>query len=155
MIKLAWNQIKASFFVRCARFGTRARWRRWSWWRRWWTLRSPSPSIPTTRRVSTRASAPKTRTSAQLKGDALLLRSCKYYLYLLYQIRNISVAEPDPQDPHVFGPPGSGSGSISQRYGSKNTPKTRTSAQLKGDALPLYYLYRVPIISDPKHPYLP
>jgi hypothetical protein len=25
---------------------------------------------------------------------------------------------PDPSDPHVFGPPGSGSGSISQRYGS-------------------------------------
>ncbi len=30
-----------------------------------------------------------------------------------------SVADPDPNsDPHVFGPPGSGSGSISQRYGS-------------------------------------
>ncbi len=29
-----------------------------------------------------------------------------------------SVGDPDPQDPHVFGPPGSGSGSISQRYGS-------------------------------------
>jgi hypothetical protein len=27
-----------------------------------------------------------------------------------------SVGDPDPQDPHVFGPPGSGS--ISQRYGS-------------------------------------
>jgi hypothetical protein len=25
---------------------------------------------------------------------------------------------PDPPDPHVFGPPGSGSGSISQRYES-------------------------------------
>jgi hypothetical protein len=29
-----------------------------------------------------------------------------------------SVADPDPQDPYVFGPPGSASGSISQRYGS-------------------------------------
>jgi hypothetical protein len=31
-----------------------------------------------------------------------------------------SVADPnpDPPDPHVFGPPGSGSGSISQSYGS-------------------------------------
>ncbi len=33
-----------------------------------------------------------------------------------------SVTDPDPNpdlpDPHVFGPPGSGSGSISQRYGS-------------------------------------
>ncbi len=31
----------------------------------------------------------------------------------------ISVADPNPNpDPHVFGPPGSGCGSISQRYGS-------------------------------------
>ncbi len=29
-----------------------------------------------------------------------------------------SVADPDQSDPYVFGPPGSGSGSISQRYGS-------------------------------------
>ncbi len=33
-----------------------------------------------------------------------------------------SVADPEPNsdlpDPHVFGPPGSGSGSISQKYGS-------------------------------------
>jgi hypothetical protein len=29
-----------------------------------------------------------------------------------------SVADPDPPEPHVFGPPGSGSGSTSQRYGS-------------------------------------
>ncbi len=27
---------------------------------------------------------------------------------------------PDPSDPSVFGPPGSGSGSISQRYGSRS-----------------------------------
>ncbi len=33
---------------------------------------------------------------------------------------NISVADPDldPSNPYVVGPPGSGSGSISQRYGS-------------------------------------
>jgi hypothetical protein len=30
-----------------------------------------------------------------------------------------SVADPNP-DPHVFGPPGSESGSISQRYGSES-----------------------------------
>jgi hypothetical protein len=30
----------------------------------------------------------------------------------------ISFADPDPSDPDVFGPPGSGSGSSSQRYGS-------------------------------------
>jgi hypothetical protein len=29
-----------------------------------------------------------------------------------------SVADQDPQDPYVLGPPGSGSGSISTRYGS-------------------------------------
>ncbi len=29
-----------------------------------------------------------------------------------------SVADPDPYDPYVFGPPGSASGSISQKYGS-------------------------------------
>jgi hypothetical protein len=35
--------------------------------------------------------------------------------YMLFKILEISVADPDP-DPHVFGPPGSGS--TSQRYGS-------------------------------------
>jgi hypothetical protein len=29
---------------------------------------------------------------------------------------NFSVGDPDP-DPHVFGPPGSGSGSMSRKYG--------------------------------------
>jgi hypothetical protein len=29
----------------------------------------------------------------------------------------IRVGDPDPLDPHVFGPPGSGTGSISQRCG--------------------------------------
>ncbi len=33
------------------------------------------------------------------------------------RIQKSSVADPDPLDPYVFGP--SGSGSISQRYGSK------------------------------------
>ncbi len=37
---------------------------------------------------------------------------------------NCSVADPDPDpdptDPRVFGPPGSGSGSISHRYGSRS-----------------------------------
>jgi hypothetical protein len=32
--------------------------------------------------------------------------------------QKISVADPDPPDPRVFGPPWSGSGSTSQRYGS-------------------------------------
>ncbi len=33
-----------------------------------------------------------------------------------------SVGDPDPQDPHVCGPPRSGSGSISRRYGSWSFP---------------------------------
>jgi hypothetical protein len=33
------------------------------------------------------------------------------------QYPKASVGDPDPQDPHVFGPPGSGAGSITQRYG--------------------------------------
>jgi hypothetical protein len=32
----------------------------------------------------------------------------------------LSLLNPDPPDPRVFGPPGSGSGSISQRYGSRS-----------------------------------
>ncbi len=35
---------------------------------------------------------------------------------ILLQLLTYSVGDPDPQDPHVFGPPGSGS--ISRRYGS-------------------------------------
>ncbi len=31
-----------------------------------------------------------------------------------------SLADPDPPDPYVFGPPGSGFGSISQRFGSRS-----------------------------------
>ncbi len=42
--------------------------------------------------------------------------------YLINLKLESSVADPnldsDPPDPHVFGPPGSGYGSISQRYGS-------------------------------------
>jgi hypothetical protein len=43
----------------------------------------------------------------------LLLK--KSYLLLLSSVGDPD-PKPDPQDPHVFGPPGSGS--ISQRYGS-------------------------------------
>jgi hypothetical protein len=41
--------------------------------------------------------------------------------FIIAKIRLLSsVGDPDPdlQDPHVFGPPASGSRSISQRYGS-------------------------------------
>jgi hypothetical protein len=31
---------------------------------------------------------------------------------------NVADLDPDPPDPHVFGPPGSGCGFVSQRYGS-------------------------------------
>jgi hypothetical protein len=45
----------------------------------------------------------------------LICRLCTV-LTLSYGTNAYSV--PDPPDPHVFGPPGSGSGSTSQRYGS-------------------------------------
>jgi hypothetical protein len=45
----------------------------------------------------------------------------RFYV-ILYIIHKISDADPDPNpdlsDPYVFGPPGSGSGFISQRYGT-------------------------------------
>jgi hypothetical protein len=41
------------------------------------------------------------------------------YFFSLVSLRaETSVADPDPPDPHIFGAPGYGSGSISQRYGS-------------------------------------
>ncbi len=55
-----------------------------------------------------------------------------------YRYRRSSIADPDlnpdsdPPDPHVFGPPGSGSGSIRQRYGSGSgsfTSNLKPSAQ--------------------------
>jgi hypothetical protein len=41
-----------------------------------------------------------------------------------------SIADPDPQDHYVFGPPGTGSGSISTRYGSGSVPKCHRSPTL-------------------------
>ncbi len=35
-----------------------------------------------------------------------------------FTLHQASVADPDPKDPSVFGPRGSRSGSVSQRYGS-------------------------------------
>jgi hypothetical protein len=51
---------------------------------------------------------------------------------------------PDPPDPHVFGPPGSGSGSISQRYGSEST----------SDFLSLKNYVNVPSKSNAENPFL-
>jgi hypothetical protein len=49
---------------------------------------------------------------------------CRLYLCLTVFIDGkTSVADPDPPDPHVFGPPGSGSGSISESYGSGSLSK--------------------------------
>jgi hypothetical protein len=47
----------------------------------------------------------------------VLLRSG--FIYFLVSIIELGIiADPDPSDVYVFRPPGSGSGSISQRYGS-------------------------------------
>ncbi len=56
--------------------------------------------------------------SADPKGCVhfLLLRAEIIPSYLCAKKLVLSVADPDPSDPYVFGPPGSGS--ISQRYGS-------------------------------------
>jgi len=45
--------------------------------------------------------------------------TCRRYPFPKCALLQTSVADPDPNpDPRVFGPPGSGSGSTSQRYGS-------------------------------------
>ncbi len=53
-----------------------------------------------------------------------LLRHCFWIAETLVKKTMVtdtgSVGDPDPQDPHVFGPPGSGSNS--QRYGSGSFP---------------------------------
>jgi hypothetical protein len=46
------------------------------------------------------------------------LRNASQLFSLLLFLVLCSVADPDPPDPRVFGPPGFGSGSTSQRYGS-------------------------------------
>jgi hypothetical protein len=40
------------------------------------------------------------------------------FILVEFSVPATSVPDPDPPDPHVFGPPGSGS--ISQRYGSES-----------------------------------
>ncbi len=42
--------------------------------------------------------------------------------YVFIVIDSVADPDPDPPDPHVFGPPGSWSGSISQMYGSGSGP---------------------------------
>ncbi len=57
----------------------------------------------------------KRNTFAQCRADTLLVL---FSLNLIQGTVYSSVADPDPYDPYVFEPPGSGSGSISHRYGS-------------------------------------
>jgi hypothetical protein len=66
--------------------------------------------------------------------------------YLFY-----SVADPDPSDPYVFGPPGSGSGSISQRYGSAcgSVPTCQGSATLESKQLHWIRIQDCEINADP------
>ncbi len=58
-------------------------------------------------------------------GHFILDPGAEIFLSLIKGQKDLSsVADPDlnpdPPDPHVFGPPRSGSGSISQRYGSES-----------------------------------
>jgi hypothetical protein len=42
----------------------------------------------------------------------------------------------DPQDPHVFEPPGSGSGSVSQRYGSGSGSFNHQAKKIRKTLIP-------------------
>jgi hypothetical protein len=53
--------------------------------------------------------------------------STKFVLFFCYIVTSPN-SDPDPPDPHVFGPPGSGS--ISQRYGSGSS-KSNNQKNLK------------------------
>jgi hypothetical protein len=50
-------------------------------------------------------------------GDILPEEPPAVFVRRVYTGSSVAVPDPNP-DPYVFGPPGSGSGSISQRYGS-------------------------------------
>jgi hypothetical protein len=74
----------------------------------------------------------KTRASSWLKGSDVtarfaevmtFIRVTEHYIFLCG--RSVSVGDPDPQDPHVFGPPGSGS--ISRRYRAGSGSGSRSS----------------------------
>ncbi len=58
----------------------------------------------------------------KLIGHTTFIAYCTQIKYHASHYVSISVSDPNPSDPSVFGPPGSGSwsgpGSISQRYGS-------------------------------------
>jgi hypothetical protein len=63
-----------------------------------------------------------------------------------------SVADPDPQNPYVFGPPGSGSGSISQRYGSGSGSFYHRAKIVRKTLIPtvvlLYYFITLSLKND-------
>ncbi len=74
----------------------------------------------------------KTRASTWLTGSDVtarfaevmtFIRVTEHYIFLCG--RSVSVGDPDPQDPHVFGPPGSGS--ISRRYRAGSGSGSRSS----------------------------
>jgi hypothetical protein len=51
-------------------------------------------------------------------GDILPEEPAAVAVRRVYTGSSVAVPDPDPSDPYVFGPLGSGSGSTSQRYGS-------------------------------------
>jgi hypothetical protein len=66
------------------------------------------------------------------------------YRYNIYS----SVGDPDPQDSHVFVPPGPGFGSISQRYGSESGSGSFPLSK-KCDELSLHIRFEPTIAANP------
>jgi hypothetical protein len=77
--------------------------------------------------ISTTFNKSNFHSQTKISSQPKLYKTVKRKIWMFKRICNIfsftvsfitSVADPDPPDPHVFGPPGSGS--ISQRYGSES-----------------------------------
>ncbi len=93
-------QVTASWWFRC--------WCSWCCWPTSWTTRSRSPTLP----------PPPPSSSPSSPFSSLPLVPEEVSLEFFTPCSSVADPNPDPPDPHVFGPPGSGSTTASQRYGS-------------------------------------
>jgi hypothetical protein len=56
--------------------------------------------------------------------------------------------DPGPQDPYVFGPPGSASGSVSQTYGSEDLhPDPHQNVRIP---VPVFFLLKFFLVTNPE-----